>query len=34
MLEYSVPMAYAVKPGDNITQDVFSHARTGRTASP
>ena len=28
MLEYSVPIAYAVKPDDNITQDVFSHART------
>ncbi|HEV7203361.1 MAG TPA: long-chain fatty acid--CoA ligase [Jatrophihabitans sp.] len=28
MREYSVPIAYDVKPGDNITQDVFDHART------
>src|SRR6478672_684159 len=26
MLEYSVPVAYEVKPGDNVTQDVFDHA--------
>ena len=28
MLEYSVPVAYEVKPGDNVTQDVFDHVRT------
>ncbi len=27
MLEYSVPIAYVVKPNDNVTQDVFNHAR-------
>ena len=28
MLEYSVPIAYEVKPDDNVTQDVFNHAQT------
>jgi long-chain acyl-CoA synthetase len=28
MREYSVPIAYQVKPDDNITQDVFNHAQT------
>jgi long-chain acyl-CoA synthetase len=28
MLEYTVPTAYQVKPDDNLTQDVFSHAQT------
>ena len=27
MQEISVPVAYAVKPGDNITDDVFTHAQ-------
>ena len=27
MLEYSVPVAYRVRPDDNVTQDVFGHAR-------
>jgi long-chain acyl-CoA synthetase len=27
MHEFSVPTAYAVRPDDNITQDVFDHAR-------
>ena len=28
MNEYSVPTAYAVKPDDNVTDDVFNHVRT------
>ena len=28
MLEYSVPTAYVVKPEDNVTQDIFNHARS------
>jgi len=27
MFEYSVPVAYEVKPDDNVTQDVFHHAQ-------
>ena len=33
MQEFSVPVAYVVKPDDNITDDVFAHEENGPTRS-